>query len=83
MIHVVGGVYWEQCAAPTWDVVLGSGGRAAACLSTKRETSLHTFISQEMRDGFDGILRSYDFTFNPIVRDYGYTFRYLSPLILH
>lgn len=82
MISVVGGVYGEQCVSPSWDVVLGSGGRAAACLSTKCKTKLFTVLSNYAMAQFKGILAAYDFEFAPIIEDYGVTFRYLNPMIL-
>jgi hypothetical protein len=82
MISVIGGVYGEQCASPRWNAVFGSGGSAAACLSTKCDVTLQTIISPEVKSHFDPVLRAYNFTFVPDFRQYDITFRYLNPMIL-
>lgn len=82
MISVVGGVYGEHCVSPKWDTAFGSGGRAAAFLSTLCKTSLSTALSPYLKKQFDQVLSAYDFTFNPIICDYDITFKYLNPLLL-
>ena len=47
-VDVVGGVYGERCAFPLWDEVYGSGGRAAAGLSSHVDgVRLHTVLPPE------------------------------------
>lgn len=50
MIHVIGGVYRELCSWPQHDVLLGSAGRAALCLSQldrELEVTLHARIARK------------------------------------
>ena len=50
-VDVVGGVYGERCAFPFWDEVYGSGGRAAAGLSSHVDcVRLHTVLPPEEKD---------------------------------
>lgn len=43
-IEIVGGIYHEQCIWPNWDQIFGSGGRAAAAISSHVEkVRLHTY----------------------------------------
>jgi hypothetical protein len=43
-MHIAGGIYRELCEVPTWNAELGSGGRAAATVSSlSPETILHTY----------------------------------------
>lgn len=43
-MHIVGGLYREQCCVPAWDALFGSGGRASAAVSTLSPGSvLHTY----------------------------------------
>ncbi len=43
-MHIVGGFYREQCCMPKWDAVFGSGGRAAAAISSLSPGSIfHTY----------------------------------------
>ena len=50
-VEVVGGVYGERCAFPFWDEVYGSGGRAAAGLSSHVDcVRLHTVLPPEEKD---------------------------------
>lgn len=44
MIAVAGGVYQERCIAPDWHQLYGSGGRAAAALTSFGSVELHTYI---------------------------------------
>lgn len=48
VVDVIGGVYGERCAFPLWDDVYGSGGRAAAALSSHVDNvRLHTVLRQK------------------------------------
>lgn len=44
MITVVGGVYHERCITPDWHQLYGSGGRAAAALSSFTQVNFHTYV---------------------------------------
>lgn len=49
MITVAGGVYLETCLDPDWQMVFGSGGRAAAGLASLVEgVRLHSYASPEI-----------------------------------
>ena len=50
-VDVVGGVYGERCSFPHWDEVYGSGGRAAAGLSSHVDgVRLHTVLPPKEKD---------------------------------
>ena len=54
VVDVVGGVYGERCAFPLWDEVYGSGGRAAAGLSSHVDSvRLHTVLPPEEKDAVE------------------------------
>jgi hypothetical protein len=45
-VLIAGGLYREVCEVPPWNAVFGSGGRAAAAISTRSPGSiLHTYAS--------------------------------------
>ncbi|MER9164676.1 carbohydrate kinase family protein [Mesorhizobium sp. M0715] len=47
-MEIVGGLYRELCLHPSWNVVLGSGGRAArALLRLSPESQLHCYFESE------------------------------------
>ena len=51
VVDVVGGVYGERCAFPHWEEVYGSGGRAAAGLSSHvDDVRLHTVLPLEEKN---------------------------------
>lgn len=51
-MHIVGGLYREQCSMPAWDAVFGSGGRAAAAVSTLSPGSfLHSYLEDFGAEG--------------------------------
>ena len=51
-MHIVGGLYREQCCMPAWDAVFGSGGRAAAAVSTlSPDSTLHTYAEDFDSEG--------------------------------
>jgi hypothetical protein len=80
VITVVGGVYGERCSLPAWDFVYGSGGRAAACISTRTTTQLFTLLSNELKPDFEQILQAYDIHLRPTAHEYTVNFDYLHPL---
>jgi hypothetical protein len=69
VITVVGGVYGERCSLPAWDFVYGSGGRAAACISTRTPTQLFTLLSNELKPDFEQILQAYDIHLRPTAHE--------------
>lgn len=59
-VDVVGGVYGERCAFPFWDEVYGSGGRAAAGISSHVDhIRLHTVLASEEKDAVISRLGSF------------------------
>lgn len=51
-MHIVGGLYRELCLIPPWDIVLGSGGRAAAVISMLSPGSiLYTYVEDFDNEG--------------------------------
>ena len=59
MITVVGGVYVEHCVEPFWSDVYGSGGRAAAAISTAVDVNLITYRATPVADGLENLARVY------------------------
>ena len=60
VVDVVGGVYGERCAFPLWDEVYGSGGRAAAGLSSHVDgVRLHTVLPPEQKDAVEARLSGF------------------------
>jgi len=49
-ITVAGGVYYERCLSPSVVELFGSGGRAAAALSSLCDVRLHTFFPEADQD---------------------------------
>src|SRR3546814_8104813 len=46
MLSIVGGFYIERCIEPQWDEIFGSGGRAAAAItSTGVSVRFHTYVT--------------------------------------
>lgn len=53
-MHVVGGVYREQCTRPRWHEVFGSAGRAAAAMATMDvPVALHGYMDAESLEVFN------------------------------
>lgn len=51
-MHVVGGLYKELCIVPQWSATFGSGGRAAAVISSFTENvTLHTYAEDLSNEG--------------------------------
>lgn len=79
-MHIVGGFYREQCYIPAWDAEYGSGGRAAAAVSTLSPGStLHTYA-----EDFDseGVISLKKLGINMIIspRPTAIVFAYFHPL---
>jgi hypothetical protein len=65
MIHVVGGTYLELCLEPPWDELFGSGGRAAAALSSlDSNVSLSTYVDSTEGPTLDIIAATLKFQFH-------------------
>lgn len=79
-MHIVGGVYREQCCMPEWDAVFGSGGRAAAAVSTLSPSStLHTYTEDFDSDGVASLKKlGIEMRLSP--RPTGIVFSYFHPL---
>ncbi|MCM2310916.1 MAG: PfkB family carbohydrate kinase [Steroidobacteraceae bacterium] len=81
-MHVVGGVYREQCVHPRVDDVYGSAGRAALALATVDcEVALHSY----MNDATSTVMREKaayvnGLTIHPTAVEQQVGFRYLHPL---
>ncbi len=51
-MEVAGGLYRELCDSPAWDAQYGSGGRAAAAISSlSTGITLHTYVFDEHSEG--------------------------------
>lgn len=80
-ITVVGGAYGEACAYPSRQVYRGSGGRAAAILSSLgATTTLVTAIGSQLRDRFEKIAANLSYTLEAQSRSEDIWFRYRHPL---
>jgi Nucleoside 2-deoxyribosyltransferase/pfkB family carbohydrate kinase len=80
-LHIAGGTYREICRFPEHRSIFGSGGRAAAAVSTMNpQVSLHTFVPSalqaEVTTQFDAFDFSTDFHSSPQL----IAFRYLHGL---
>jgi len=65
-LAIVGGVYHERCVWPDWDHLFGSGGRAAASVTTYVDNvTLVSYAEATTAAEFDPYARSYGFTFHP------------------
>src|ERR1700755_1448709 len=82
-LSIAGGVYHERCEWPTWDMVFGSGGRAAAAISSVVDkVRLNSYASEDAARRFSSTVRLYefDFQYTPILRQL--SFDYIHPLAM-
>lgn len=80
-ITVIGGAYGEACAYPSRQVYRGSGGRAAAILSSLGVTiTLTTAIGPLLRSEFESIAENLSYTLDAKSRPEDIWFRYRHPL---
>ena len=80
-ITVVGGVYTERCTWPDWDMIFGSGGRAAAALSSLVDTvELVAYATPETTKRFQDYASLYGFRFTPHPAGRAISFDYLHPM---
>jgi hypothetical protein len=57
-MDVTGGLYLELCCVPRWQAVFGSGGRAAAAISSvAKHTVLHTYVENPQAEGVRSLER--------------------------
>ena len=86
MIEVVGGVYLETCLDPNWEMIFGSGGRAATFLATGGEAvTLHTYLPPEFAADIRALSVASGFGLESVTSTQAISFDYLhclsSPLI--
>jgi nucleoside 2-deoxyribosyltransferase len=80
-LTIVGGVYHESCIWPTWNQIYGSGGRAAAAITTHVETvELMSYARTETADAFQSHAAAYGFNFKPVACDQTISFNYFHSL---
>lgn len=80
-IRVVGGCYGEECAFPRRRIIRGSGGRAAAFLSSLRVTTvLHTVLGQDHWLPAQSLAKALGYESAPTRSEQSIWFRYRFPL---
>ena len=80
-IGVVGGSYEEECAFPRRRIFRGSGGRAAALLSSLDvQTDLHTVIGSAHSAQAESLASHLGYVLRPTASDQSVWFRYRFPL---
>lgn len=80
-ITVVGGVYRERCAWPEWEMVFGSGGRAAAALCGHADSvRLVAYATAELAAEFGPYASMYGFDFHPLHSARHVSFEYVHPM---
>jgi nucleoside 2-deoxyribosyltransferase len=80
-VIVAGGVYREECIAPAWSRIFGSGGRAAVALSSlSAEVSLHAYAASQWVDDVRASFNSFGINSHlcPISSEIG--FSYFHPM---
>jgi hypothetical protein len=80
-LAIVGGVYHERCIWPDWDRLFGSGGRAAAAVTTHvDQVTLYSYAETTTATAFEPYARSYGFAFNSEASDQTISFEYVHSL---
>ncbi len=80
-ITIVGGVYHERCIWPSWDQIVGSGGRAAATLRGHvRSISLHSYATSEVVTAIQPFVQNAGFSFHPTKSSQTLSFEYVHCL---
>lgn len=80
-LEVVGGTYREICRFPEHRTILGSGGRAAAALSTVNpHVTLHTYVPTDVRSDVSVQFSTFDFHVRYYNTESLVAFRYLHGL---
>ncbi|GLS17016.1 hypothetical protein GCM10007874_00310 [Labrys miyagiensis] len=78
-MEIAGGLYRELCLHPSWDVIRGSGGRAARALGNLSPNSrLHSYIESE--GGLDRVRQDLAIQATFAARDTPIVFGYFHPL---
>lgn len=81
VISVAGGVYVETCLDPEWQMIFGSGGRAAAGLAALVESvQLHTYASKSMTPEVAALAETSGFELNLYPSSQTISFDYLHCL---
>jgi hypothetical protein len=80
-LAIVGGVYHERCLWPDWDRLFGSGGRAAAAVTTYvDDVTLHSYAEKTTATTLEPYASSYRFSFRPQASDQTISFEYIHSL---
>lgn len=81
VICVVGGSYGEECAFPRRRIFRGSGGRAAALLSSSgMHTTLNTVVGRNDLEQAQALASRLGYQLQPTLTDQSVWFRYRFPL---
>lgn len=81
IVCVVGGSYGEECAFPRRRILRGSGGRAAALLSSIGvQATLYSVIGRDQLQTAESLASNLGYGFSPTVSDQTVWFRYRFPL---
>ena len=80
VITVAGGVYQERCITPDWHQLYGSGGRAAAALTSFGSVELHTYIGSPDVRSLLALAAAVGFKVLPIETSETIGFFYFHPL---
>lgn len=80
-VSVAGGVYFERCVQPMWDAAYGSGGRAAAAItSLVEEVALHTYVAPRYHADVEGLASRSGFVLHAFPANDPVFFDYFHPL---
>jgi nucleoside 2-deoxyribosyltransferase len=81
-MHVVGGIYEERCAAPAWEQIFGSAGRAACFISaiSKMRVHLHGWYSRKELMSLQASLAPYHVDLDVKLAGRHARFSYFHPL---
>ncbi len=80
-LAIVGGVYRERCAKPSWDEIFGSGGRAASSLARMGvPIALHAYADEMARESMTARAALERFAFHPTQIERTISFDYLHGL---
>lgn len=80
-IVIVGGSYGEECSYPRQQIFRGSGGRAAALISSLNvAVTLHTFTGPQLTSLFESIAHKLGYNLNAYPYSEDIWFRYRYPL---
>src|SRR3546814_7010830 len=81
MLSIVGGFYIERCIEPQWDEIFGSGGRAAAAItSTGVSVRFHTYVTDSHLNDAQEFVAQRDVELIRSPSDRMVAFDYLHPL---